>query len=89
MVRGNRPQWSDAFGHRLSRRRALQASLGAGALAAGLHGRGFPAALPDEAGDDLDVEDPTREKRLGEDLAHQIAGAEELRAALRVVDRES
>ena len=53
MVRGNRPQWSDAFGRRLSRRRALQASLGAGALAAGLHGRGFLAAAQDSAAGDV------------------------------------
>src|SRR4051794_8179699 len=51
--------------------------------------RGDVAAPPfDEAGDDLDVEDPAREKRLREDVAQVAARTEELRSALRVVDRQ-
>src|SRR5258708_30924560 len=43
----------------------------------------------DEAGDDLDVEDPAGEERLGEDVAQIAAGAEELRPALGVVDGQA
>jgi multiple sugar transport system substrate-binding protein len=52
MVRSNRPL-SEAFGRRLSRRRALLASLGAGAVLTGMHGRGFPAAAQDSAAADV------------------------------------
>lgn len=43
----------DAFGRRFSRRRALQAGVGAGAVLAGFQGRGFPAAAQDSEAADV------------------------------------
>src|SRR5258706_66308 len=52
-------------------------------------GRGVAAEALDVAGDDLDVENPSREARSPEDIAQRIVRAEEVRAALRVVDGQA
>ena len=47
------------------------------------------AVCSNVAGDDLDVEDPSRYERLGEDVSHRRSHAKDLRAALRVVHSEA
>src|SRR5438093_10504867 len=42
-----------------------------------------------ESGNDLDVEDPTRQKRRRKDFTHIGSRSEEFSAALRVVHRET